>query len=92
MSLLLLGGKDDSVVFLLEPFDRLLFRESVRDSNLSGLLPSVRHVVAGTAENHEEIKTVDTDGRIVLDSEIDVFLDTEPEVACETCLGYQCVL
>jgi hypothetical protein len=42
---------------------------------------SAGDTVTGTAHDAEEIHTVDTDGGIVLDTKIDVFLDTETEVA-----------
>ncbi len=41
----------------------------------------VSNVHARSAENNVEIHTVNTNGRIILDTQINVFLDTETEVA-----------
>lgn len=79
--LLLLRWQNDAVIFLLEPFDRFFFRESVLNSDLASLPSAVRHVVASTAEHNEKVQTVDTDRGIVLDAEIDVLLNTESKVA-----------
>lgn len=38
-------------------------------------------MLTGTTQDNVEVKTVDTDGWIVLDPQIDVFLDTETEVS-----------
>lgn len=67
----------------MEPFDRLLLGETVLDSDLAGLPSAMGDVVAGTAEDNEEVETIDTNGGIVLDTQIDVLLDTETEVAYE---------
>jgi hypothetical protein len=42
---------------------------------------SAGNTVTGTTHDAEEIHTVNTDGGIVLDTKIDVFLDTETKVA-----------
>lgn len=38
-------------------------------------------MLTGTAQYNVEVKTVDTDGWIVLDPQINVFLNTETEVS-----------
>lgn len=48
------------------------------DSGLAAT--SAGNTVTGTAHDAEEIHTVNTDGRIILDTKIDMFLDTETEV------------
>ena len=45
---------------------------------------SVPHVHAGTAKDHIKVHTIDTDGGIVLDSQVDMLLDTEAEVTVQT--------
>ena len=37
--------------------------------------------LAGSSEDNEEVHTIDTSGWVVLDSQVDVFIDTEAEVA-----------
>ena len=37
--------------------------------------------LTGSGEHNKEVHAVDTDGGIVLDAQIDVFLDAKPEVA-----------
>ena len=49
-------------------------------SKTSWLALLVSNVHARSAENNVEIHTVNTNGRIILDTQINVFLDTEPEV------------
>ena len=56
----------------------------MRESNAAHLALLVSNVHAGTAQDNVEIHTVDTDGGVVFDTQIDVFLDTETEVAVQT--------
>ena len=76
-----LGIEDDSVVLGLEPLHGLVLDQPVRRSDDSDLPPSVSDVHAGPAEHDVEVHAVNADGRVVLDAQVDVFLDAEPEVA-----------
>lgn len=40
------------------------------------------HIEARSAQNDEKIKTVDTNGWIVFDTQVDVFLNAKTEVSC----------
>ena len=53
----------------------------MRESDSSDLSASVSHIHARPAQDDVEVHTVDTDGGIVLDAQVDVFLDAEAEVA-----------
>jgi len=53
----------------------------VRVADAILLLAPVTHVEAWTTEDHVEIHAVDADRRVVLDAEIDVFLNAEAEVS-----------
>ena len=78
---LLLGVEDDSVVLLLEPLHGVVLHQLVGDANAASLAPTVPHVHAGAAQDDVEVHTVDTDGGVVLDTQIDVLLDAKAEVA-----------
>lgn len=51
------------------------------ESNAAGLPLPVPDVHAGASKNNVEVHTVDTDGGIVFDTQINVFLNTESKVA-----------
>lgn len=51
------------------------------ESDLAGLDPPVGHVEAGAAQHDVEVQAVNADRRVVLDAQVDVFLDSEAEVA-----------
>ena len=72
---------DNTIEAGLEPLDGLLALDAVRSTNArlcaataGDTLPTARHPGV-------EVHTVDTDGRVVLDTKIDVLADTETEVA-----------
>ena len=75
-----LGIEDDTVVLGLEPFHRLLLDQAVREPNSSDLLSPVSDIHASPAQDDVEVHTVDADGWIVLDAQVDVLLDAEAEV------------
>ena len=76
--------ENDTVILGLEPFHGIVLGESVGESQAAGLVLLVAHVHAGTAEDDIEVHTVNTDGGIVLDSQVDMLLDTEAEVTVQT--------
>jgi len=77
---LLLVGKD-TIVALLEPVHGLLLVDAVVGTNLGDGTATLGDAVTGAVHADEEVHTVNTDGGIVLDTQIDVLLDTEAEVA-----------
>lgn len=66
---------------LLEPCLRVLLAHTVRepDSALAPLSP--RDAGAGAAHDDVEVHAEDTDARVVLDAEVDVFCDAKSKVA-----------
>ena len=76
-----LGVEDDAVVFGLEPLHRLLLHQAVRESNSSDLSAPVSDIHASPAQDDVEVHTVDTNGGIVLDAQVDVLLDAEAKVS-----------
>ena len=81
LSLLLLAGEDDTFELLFEPLDgfSLLDVVGVTDGGASTL--ALGDAFTAAAEDDVEVHTVDTGGGVVLDTEIDVFVDTEAEGA-----------
>ena len=73
--------ENDTVILGLEPFHGIVLGESVGESQAAGLVLLVAHVHTGTAKDNIEVHTVNTDGRIVLDTQVNVLLDTEPEIS-----------
>ena len=78
---ILLSVEDDTVILGLEPFHSIVLGESVGETNAAGLALPVSDIHARAAEDNVEVHTIDTDMGIVLDSQIDVFLDTETKVS-----------
>ena len=78
---LFLAIKNDSVVFGLEPLHGIFFHKTMACSYFGSPFTPVRYVHASTAQHYVEVHTVNTDGGIVLDSQIDMFLNTESKVS-----------
>ena len=51
------------------------------DSDFAGLPTAIDHTETGPAQHHVEVHAVDADTGIVLDAQIDVFLDAEAKVS-----------
>lgn len=65
----------------LEPLDRVVLANLVAAADL-GLGPSSpRHARTGSSHTAVEVHSVNTDGRVVFDAQVDVFGDAEAEVA-----------
>lgn len=77
---LFLARENNTVVFLLEPLHGVLLGEPVRKTNLALLPAAMRHVEAGPAQHDVEVQSVDTNRRVVLDTQVNVFLDSETKV------------
>ena len=73
--------EQDAVVFLLEPFLWIGFRDFVTESNLRLLSATVSNIESRSSKNNIEIHTVNTNAGIVFDSEIDMFGNSKPEVS-----------
>merc|ERR1719500_2461160 len=76
-----LGGQDDSIVLGLEPLHGVLLVETMGTSDTASLAAPVSDVLAGTAEHNIEVHTVDTNAGIVLDSQVNVLLDSKSKVS-----------
>ena len=73
--------QDDSVVLLLEPLHSLLAGYLVRITEVSASGLSLGHTTTRTSQLDVEIHTENTGVGVVLDSEINVLVDTETEVS-----------
>merc|ERR1712008_573209 len=65
----------------LEPLHGVLLGQTVGESNLADLSSPVGNVHAGPAEDDKEVHAVDANAWVVLDSQVNVLLDAEAEVA-----------
>lgn len=72
---------DNTVESLLEPLDSLLALDAVAGANSALHAAAASDTLTGAGHATVKIHTIDTDGRVVLDAEIDVLADTEAEVA-----------
>ena len=72
--------EDDAVEGGLEPLHGIRLGQLVVLTNLRLLLSAASDAVARSFEDDVEVHTVNTGGRIVLDTEIDVFGDTKAKV------------
>lgn len=72
---------DDALEALLEPLDGLLALDLVVGPDLGLHAAAAGDALAGAGHAAVEVHAVDTDGRVVLDTEIDVLTDAEAEVA-----------
>lgn len=68
----------------LEPLDGVLLAKLVLVANASLLVLLARRAESRATKNDEEIHTVDTGGRIILQTQVDVLVDAEAKVACLT--------
>ena len=81
----ILGGssvKDGTTALLDEPHLGLFLGDSLELAEAVGLCASASNTLTGTAEDNVEVHAENTSVGVVLDAEIDVFVDTETEVAC----------
>jgi hypothetical protein len=72
---------DDTVESGLEPSDGVLGSDLVLESDSSLLLLPLGDTHTGSAHDDVEVHSEDTDSGVVLDSQVDVLLDTETEVS-----------
>lgn len=74
-------GKNDTIKLGLEPVDGLILCNAVVGTELAGSMATTGDAASGALKDNEEVHTVDTNGRIILNAKIDVLLDTETKVA-----------
>ena len=67
--------------FLLEPLHGLLLVDTVGVADTSLSAPLVSHAEPRSPQDNVEVHAVDSDAGVVLDSQIDVFLDAKAKVA-----------
>merc|ERR1719444_151149 len=65
----------------MEPLDRIFLGDFVAESKVSSADLSLGNSVSWSGQADEEVHTVDTSGGIVLDTQINVFVDTESKVS-----------
>merc|ERR1712168_1100856 len=73
--------QQDAIVFSLEPFLSIRFGDLVSKSNSGLLSATVCNIVSWSSQHNVEIHSVDTNTRIILDSKIDMFSNTEAKVS-----------
>jgi len=78
---LLFGWKNDAIIFLLEPFHGILLVKTMRGADAARLGTALIDVEALSTEHNKEIQTIDTDGWIVLDAQINVLLNAKAKIA-----------
>ncbi len=74
-------SQDGTSEFLDKPLLGLFLADLLEVAELGGSVSSSLHSLAGSSENDVEIHSVNTSRGVILDSEIDVFVNTEAEVA-----------
>jgi len=80
----LLLAQHNAIKLVLEPFDSLVLGNSVIAAHPAGLRPPARYPESGSLKDDVEIHAVDTNCRVVLDTQIDVFVDAKAEAAVLT--------
>jgi hypothetical protein len=72
---------DNAIEAALEPLDGLVALDAVRSTDLALHAAAASDTLTRAGHAAVEVHAVDTDGRVVLDTKIDVLADTEAEVA-----------
>lgn len=85
---LLARRKDGSIKSILEPLEGVLLSNTLTWANGALLSLLEGHTSTGATKDNVEIHTIDTNVRIVLDSKIDVLVDTETEVTGVVEVGF----
>merc|ERR1712113_996141 len=75
----LLTTHQDTIVFLNKPSLSVFFGQLVAETNSRSTSSSLADSSTWSCKDNEEVHTEDTDGRVVFDAQIDVFLDTESQ-------------
>merc|ERR1712113_90549 len=72
---------DDALEAVLVPLDDLGGVDLVGSANLGLAAPAAGDTLTGTRHDDVEVHAVNADRRVVLDTQVDVLVDTETEVA-----------
>ena len=72
---------DSSIIFLLKPFHSILFADSVLGTNSAFASSSETNSASWSLEDDVEVHTENTGEGVILDTQIDVLLNTESEAA-----------
>merc|ERR1712168_163940 len=73
--------EQDTIIFSLEPFLSIRFGDLVSESNSGLLSATVCNIVSWSSQHNVEIHSVDTNTRIVLDTQINMFGNTKAKIA-----------
>ena len=73
--------EDGTTALLDEPLFGFSLRNTLELANTASSVASAANASAGSAENDVKVHAEDTSGGVIFDAEVDVFVDTEAEVA-----------
>lgn len=73
---------DCTIVFSLEPFNCVILRNSVFGTNGGFASTSKSNSASGALQDDIEVHSEDTSEGVILNTEIDVLLNTESEASC----------
>lgn len=73
---------DCTIVFSLEPFNCVILRNSVFGTNGGFASTSKSNSASGALQDNIEVHSEDTSEGVILNTEIDVLLNTESEASC----------
>jgi len=76
------SGEDVSTVLLDEPVTGIISSDSLEFTEDVSLGTSTGNSLSSSGENDEEVHTENTSVGIILNSEINMFINTESEVTC----------
>ena len=72
--------EDKSIILLFEELSGFFFGDALSNTDTIGASSSLRNSLSGFVENDIEIHSKNTSIRIILDTEVNMFLNTEAEV------------
>merc|ERR1712168_1760342 len=73
--------QQDTIVFSLEPYLSIGFCDLVSETNSGLLSATVCNVVSWSSQHNVEIHSIDTNTWIILNSQVDMFSNTEAKVS-----------
>jgi len=73
--------EDKSIILLFEELSGFFFGDALSDADSVGASSSLRNSLSGFSEDDIEIHSKNTSVGIVLDTEVNMFLNTEAEIA-----------
>lgn len=78
---LFFATQNNSIILLLEPFHSILLGKSVGETNCTLFPPSMCYIESGPSQHDVEVQTVNSYARVILDTQVDMLLDTKPKVS-----------